>query len=262
MAERSPRERDIVDRHLARAWEALKPAPYLEASVRARLTGSAAANLGAVGLGIASNTRPESAWVSLQASGKLGLVGAGLLGLGLLSGYLLRYSQEAPPRATVTHPSEKQVPAPPPPTRGPEPGAERRVPGAESAPPLARPARVRRLAKPPAIARDAMDSNGVDSESANPSDELALLRRADRAVRAGNAALALALIAELETHHPRSPLLEERRAIELLAYCVAGATDAGTRATRFLREHPSSVYAGRIRQACPREGDSSAPEPR
>jgi hypothetical protein len=80
--------------------------------------------------------------------------------------------------------------------------------------------------------------------------ELALLQRAERAVRVGNAALALALTAELEAQHPRSRLLEERRAIELLAHCAAGATDAAPRATRFLREHPKSVYAGRVRELC------------
>jgi hypothetical protein len=79
------------------------------------------------------------------------------------------------------------------------------------------------------------------------------LQRAERAVRADNAALALALIGELEARYPRSTLLEERSAIQLLAHCRAGATDARMRAARFLRQHPSSLYAGRIRELCPSE---------
>ena len=80
-----------------------------------------------------------------------------------------------------------------------------------------------------------------------------MLQRAERAVRAGNAALALALIGELEERHPRSRLLEERRAIELMAHCEAKATDASARAARFLRDHPQSVYAGRVSAMCPVE---------
>jgi hypothetical protein len=85
------------------------------------------------------------------------------------------------------------------------------------------------------------------------------LRRAERAVRAENSALALALIGELWQHYPRSSLLEERRAIELLAHCGAGATDSSVRARRFLREQPRSVYAGRVRRMCLPESDRSKP---
>jgi hypothetical protein len=60
----------------------------------------------------------------------------------------------------------------------------------------------------------------------------------------------LALIAELEASYPRSKLLEERRAIELMAHCAAGATDGATRAERFLREQPRSIYAARIETLC------------
>jgi hypothetical protein len=98
---------------------------------------------------------------------------------------------------------------------------------------------------------------GVEQASAEPNDELALLRRAERAVRGDNSALALALIAELEARYPRSSLLEERRAVELLAYCGAGATDAQARAQRFLREHPRSVHAGRIAEQCADAGELS-----
>src|SRR5262245_48228252 len=69
-------EQDIVRWHLSRAWQSWAPSPDLDARVRARLTSSSAATLGAVGL-VASSGRP-SPWATLQATGKLGaLVGAG-----------------------------------------------------------------------------------------------------------------------------------------------------------------------------------------
>jgi hypothetical protein len=53
MVDRSPSPPNIVDRHLTRAWQAFTPAPGLRDQVRARLTGSTAATMGAVGLGMA-----------------------------------------------------------------------------------------------------------------------------------------------------------------------------------------------------------------
>lgn len=262
MVERAATERDIVERHLTRAWRALTPAPHLREQVRARLTSSTAASMGALGLGMASNARPVGAWASLQASGKLGaLVGAVLVGVGLVSGYLIRNSREEAPRPAElsTWRSEgSPLVALPQPASVPEresgdaelvpPGVASRAPRAEPLPPPLSPAirqRTSTASSPPRAAPR------TDITTAKPSDELALLRRAERAVRTGNPALALALIGELEERHPRSSLLEERRAIELMAYCRAGATDAGARSQRFLREYPESAYAGRIRELCP-----------
>jgi hypothetical protein len=270
-AERPPTERDIVDRHLRRAWHAVAPAPGLEAQVRARLTSSAAATLGAMALGMGANARPVSAWASLRASGKLGaLVGTGLLGLGLLSGYFIRDNQldvrsqaapvapiaevnlAAPPHAGL--PASDPVAAIPSSSRVPDASRGERAP----APPSARAPRTVRApaGKMALVPRDGASFN-VAAAPAN--DELALLRRADRAVRADNAALALALVGELDARYPGSSLLEERRAIELLAYCGVGATDASARAQRFLGAHPTSVYAGRIQRTCPGKGELSTP---
>jgi hypothetical protein len=96
----------------------------------------------------------------------------------------------------------------------------------------------------PALAASAPEQQGVR-------EELVLLQRAERAVRAGNAALALALTGEFDQRYPRSRLVEERHAIELMAYCLAGATDSATRGARFAREYPTSVYAERIATLCP-----------
>jgi hypothetical protein len=81
-------------------------------------------------------------------------------------------------------------------------------------------------------------------------DELELLRRAERAVRADNSALALVLTSEHEARYPSSPLGEERSAIELMAHCAAKASDGAARAARFVRQHPKSVYLGRISDLC------------
>jgi len=265
MAERTSTDRDIVDQHLARAWKAVAPPPGLESQVRARLTGSSAATMGAVALGMASNARP-TAWASLQASGKLGaLVGAGLLGLGLVSGYFIRDTQLDAPAAPV--PASAAILSAPahapaaPPHAGP---AELELPDTSHATPPAKPSPVRapvRTARRQAPASD-VEAASQAAPATRPEEELALLRRADRAVRADNAALALALVAELEARSPNSRLLEERRAIELMAYCRVGASDARARAQRFLREHPSSVYAGRVREMCPDEGTQSTDAPR
>lgn len=260
MDERSRSKQDIVDRHLARAWGAFAPAPGLSDQVRARLTSSTAATMGALSLGVAGNARPPGAWASLQASGKLGaVVGAGLLGMGLLAGYLIRDARDTPPPAATSASSsaEPVVPRLEPVVMPAPPSA---AAPAQPPPPVvaaAPPARARARIEPSASAR--ASTSTLSAAERQPGDELALLRRAERAVRADDSALALALIGELEAGYPRSSLLEERRAIELMAQCGAGATDARPRARRFLSEHPRSVYAGRIRAMCPDSSDPSAP---
>jgi hypothetical protein len=283
MTVRSPNERDLVDRQLARVWQEFTPAPNLQQQVRARLTSSTAATMGAVGMGVASQARPEGAWASLQATGKLGaLVGAGLLGAGVLSGYLIRDIQgeteqrETAPQAAMVQRIEasgddraragaeaattSERPAP-------EDSDDQRVPsGALEAPraaaapraPRARPSRAQShtLRNEPPLT---LAPTHAASAAGNVSEELMLLQRAERAVRADNPALALALIGELEERYPRSIVLEERRAVELMAYCLAGATDASARTQRFLRDHPRSVHAGRIGEVCPSETGAPAP---
>jgi hypothetical protein len=269
MAEQSPperaptSERDLVERHLGRAWRSFAPDAGLQDRVRARLTSSAAATMGAIGTGAAMRVRPEGTWASLQSSSKLGtaLVGAGLLALGLLVGYLLRgaWEEPAPPPPLPPAPlSAEAVLAPSPSLEAPAIVAEVTppavTPAVTSVPRAERRAQQRGKAAAPAAGAGARSAAPATTE---PGQELALLRRAEHAVRKADSALALALIAELQQRYPRSSLLEERRAVELLAYCVAGATDARDRAQRFLREHPRSVHAGRIAEQCAGAGELS-----
>jgi hypothetical protein len=276
MAERFPPQRDVVERHLSRAWQAAAPAPGLQQQVRARLSSSTAATAGALALRMGSRTQPMSAWSSLRASGKLGvIIGVGVFGLGLFSGYLIRDSREGVAASGAAIAAIEAVSPPLPSQDGlvADHSADVEVVVAREAtePPRREVESERPTGKPrrsvggrrshePAAASPAVASTQL--EPAKPSDELALLGRADRAVRTEDAALALALIGELDARHPDSKLMEERRAIELLAHCEAGATDAKARSERFLRAHPGSVYGGRIRETCPSIGNGTTLPPR
>jgi hypothetical protein len=229
----------------------------------------AVSGAGTADLGRAVNraARASKGWQALRASGKVGLAGsAGLLALGFFSGYLARSGDvPAQPGAPVAQLAEFDL-APTldltPTVESPRSDADPHAPAdaalgvaARAASPAlestAMPAIRTVRSKPRGLAAPALAAPAPAAPS--PNDELVLLLRAERAVRAGNAALALALTDELERLHPRSSLIEERRAIELMAYCEAGASDASARAARFLDAHPSSVYVGRIIEECPVE---------
>lgn len=89
-----------------------------------------------------------------------------------------------------------------------------------------------------------------DERARAAGDELDLLKRADRAIRAGEPELALSFLDELEHRHPKTRLAEERSAARLLAGCARADAEARARAAEFLRSHPTSVYSERIRELC------------
>jgi hypothetical protein len=93
----------------------------------------------------------------------------------------------------------------------------------------------------------------------NPlNDELALLRRVERALRNNEPALAVALLGELDQRFPASRLVEERLAARRIAECRLGEPGAMTRAQAFLHEHSTSVYRQRVQLACvPAEAESA-----
>lgn len=247
-------DRDIVETHLALTRRALTPSAALSARVHARLAAESAAS-GAAALAATPVAVPSSPWRSLRASGKAGAtLGAGLLVLGFASGYFARGDDAAEPPPLPVVPVASVVEQPSAEALSPIDEETARVEVA----PVIEVARAARSSPPAAASADSV-ALATAAATPSPQDELALLKRAERAVRAGNAALALALIGELEERYPRSRLLEERRAIELLAHCDAKATDASTRAARFLREHPRSVYAGRISTLCPAESTAGEP---
>jgi hypothetical protein len=81
-----------------------------------------------------------------------------------------------------------------------------------------------------------------------------LLARTERAIRSGEAPLALALLGELDQKFPVPALREEREAARVLAGCVLPGAVADDRARapaeRFIGAHPASVYADRVRESC------------
>jgi hypothetical protein len=254
-------ELDIVDRHLTRMRPALAPDPGLRERVRARLTESNVTPPPARATGTAG-------WRAVRATGKAGIgVAMSLLGLGFIGGYFSRPTHDAPPpvapQGAARAASSTAAPSPPPAARRADldaldPLDEQRAVseahGSEAGASAPRPSGA--AASAPMMGhepRPHAHSPRQRSAPASRNEELALLARAERAVRAKDSALALALGGELDERYPRSTLLEERRAIELMAYCQAGASDARARAERFLRAHPSSVYGGRIRELCPTE---------
>ena len=89
---------------------------------------------------------------------------------------------------------------------------------------------------------------------ASPASSSSLLREESlavlevrRALRAGDAALALRQLGEMETRFPRAALVQEREALMVEALASSGARAlAERRAQAFLRRYPKSPYAADV----------------
>jgi hypothetical protein len=269
-------ELDPFEKRLGRAWQALSPPDELEARVRARLPSAGTA-------GVARRSGPvTSRWHALRASGVLGTsVGAALLGVGIALGYLIP-RPGAPLRAPVgsslpaaspassapsapasrTPESPPPVPSPPPGSSSPSATLPESISESADSPHHTLASGNARLdepssasaprSKPNAPRHSRPDGVAPDRSSMDGAAELALLERAERAIRARRPALALALIEELEQRRPRSPLQEERRSIELMAHCQAQGPGSQTAQRRqsFVRKYPESAYSARIAAEC------------
>ena len=78
-----------------------------------------------------------------------------------------------------------------------------------------------------------------------------MLREANVEMQAGRPARALSLLDEQVRRFPSGALAEEREAARILALCGVGRTEESREARgRFLREHPQSPQATRVRGAC------------
>jgi hypothetical protein len=234
---------------------------------------------------------PLSRWVALRATGGLGLaLGAFVLGTGVALGFWWG-SEQSPrslERASVAPPVEVALPlagsAHQGASAGPVPDAEENAPAQQRASAVdvsLQDARAERNRAAAAASRSAPEARAPRPRAtpklerppgraprppelapgAGIEHELALLRRVERAIRANEAALALALLAELDEHFPETTLDEERLAARRLAECHAGKPDASSRARRFLVEHATSVYRQRIELACGLGDQSSEPAP-
>lgn len=262
---------DELQRSLGLARAGLGSPEGARARVRARLAerlpaADAASSSGAAGGGTATRA----------AGGAARAWTVGLMGLSFIAGYWLRGAQEpAAPDArasaapltmeagqgTGAEPALQPVERaqqPPEPARE-QPAASQPVPGGASgnAPGEPWPA-PRAVARPraPAAAPPADDSLAR---------EVALLQRVERAIRAREGELALALLLEHERDFPASSLREERAAARVLGACVAqqgrvARARARADAERYLERRAHSVYADRIRTLCELERDPSSKE--
>jgi hypothetical protein len=227
---------------------------------------------------------------NLVASGSLATAGAAragsvtkltttlLVSMGFVAGYLLGVQSSSDPReAALTHETTPPVaparqaaatnPAEPEArsqdaTEGEPPAQETLAPSAPAqaeatlprdAPPRSTPARQNARATPSRALR--MAGRAVLARPAAPArdlgaEELALLSRAERAIRAGEPALALTFLDELESRFPSSAMLEERTAARLLAGCALSSPGARRQAEIFLDDRAASVYTDRVRRSC------------
>jgi hypothetical protein len=235
-----------LDQRLGRARLGLSSTLDARARVRARLAARGAFSpAGAAGGALETARRGVPA-----------LVSAALVVASFAAGYWLRDVRETERRLeavveqTASPSDDARRPAadqPPPAMRSPEPShlLSDAVPSAHREPKPAPPTARRRR-------RDELPARAAENPANAPttSGELALLRRAERAIRAGDPALALILLDQLERTHPKSALGEERTAARILVECARSGELAKPEAARFLEKHPSSVYSDRIVRAC------------
>jgi len=231
---------------------------------------------------------PVRGWSALRASGAAGwTTGALLLSAGVGLGLWLQASIDeralrqmqppAPSAAAVEAAPGRSAPgwvAPlPPPERSEAPSVSEPSPRDDALPgpttavehsrptvatkPARRATSHRRPNEPEPSEREPSGSEPVVAEPFD--EELALLQRVERALRAKRSSVAVALLGELDERFPRTRLGEERQVARLIAECQLQLPEASQRGERFLEERGASVYASRVRAACAREaGDDFA----
>lgn len=80
--------------------------------------------------------------------------------------------------------------------------------------------------------------------------EMKAIARAKRALSDDEPAQALAILAGVARDFPRGYLIEERRALHVLALAASGESDRARReAASFLRDYPSSAFTDRVKAA-------------
>ena len=205
-----------------------------------------------------------------------------LIGMGFVLGYWFAETRDPlppPPSAAATASPRSSASAPPlaAPVMEPAPAPAASAPdSALNAPteitgaaraaarPAASPTRATRdtdvetsTTAPRAVKRSHSASSHAPSSSS--AAELALLARAERAIRAGDGALAKSFIDDLEARFPKTAWREEREAIVVLAACALGEPGAEREARIFLERHAGSVYFDRIGTLCRLDANGTAP---
>ena len=212
------------------------PTPHkrrLKGAVLARLTVASTATL-AVTQGAAT-----AMGAGFVAKAVVGLALVGSLGAG---GYLaLRPARHdagaARARPVVT----------PPPLAVAKLAVAQAPPVVEEPPAAAAPVRNSDLNRP--RARRAIIRPAAPDESRSLADETALLRAADRALRAGDTGTALARLDEHAARFPNGALAPERTAERLIVLCELGVADPHA-VSQLLAARSGSPLAARVRRAC------------
>lgn len=145
-----------------------------------------------------------------------------------------------PPQLVAVPVDRTPVPAPSPASALPEEPARAKPAPGSLAPPSPRPRQVRTAVPAPA---------DEDTFAA----ELRLLAQGHAALSRRDFAEALQVADRYRRTYPKGHFLEDRDALRALALCGAGDAKAAEVARRFLRAHPDSIHAVRVRDACDRE---------
>jgi hypothetical protein len=96
-----------------------------------------------------------------------------------------------------------------------------------------------------------VSSSPPPAPAARVAAEARLLRRADEALREGDAARAMTLLDDHARAYPNGVLSEERSAERVSALCKIGrVAEAKREAARFLQATPDSPLAGTVRSSC------------
>ena len=181
-------------------------------------------------------------------------LGVGLLvGVGAASGYVVvrggGAASKAPSLASAAAAASLASPVQAPPAR------VAIAPSDDAAPLVAEPGVAPGM--PPAVSVEPREKTTAAASpvppqpSAHVGEEAALLRRADEALRAGDASRALTLLRDHALHFPGGILAEERSAELVTTLCRLGRTpEARREAEQFLRANPDSPLAASVRSSC------------
>lgn len=277
-AEPLPVNRERVTRALGEAlpvsMAALAPAESARAGARAGSRPALGATAGAVGR-TEGATRMSGAW---WRTGGL-LVGGLLLGglgfrlghdrghsegmaQGLRDGRLEQVARDAASGSALPSaaPSEPGAPRPPPAVGWAVPPAAAEAARPERDAPVATRQRTRAAADAPrrAARDDARENASPEARAASLTFRQVLeqLHRAQQQLRAGQAAMSLLILSELD-RAAADLLFEEREATRVLALCAAGQGKAARAAARRLEEtSPGSIYSPRLSTSCAAAGAS------
>jgi hypothetical protein len=232
------------DRARLRAGLDAKLAIAVAASAAALTSSKAAASTAAASVAPAATAAAAGKAGVVGWLGKLVIGSAVIAGIGFGGREVVRAMHA--PKPAITVPSAVAATASalaetaPPPKTAVEDVAAPEAPKAEAEPVPAK--RPHRAARPDPYEK--MDAASI-------AEEVALLRKAQSALQAGDSAKSLDAIDELEANHASGVLREERQAARVLALCAAGRADEARALGRaFIAKHPKSIQAPRVRASC------------